>query len=106
MQPPLLVLLCDLKTGTNDTIEVTIVSVYWVLYEPYYYEALFKLTILFDLQSTATKNPEYISQAVTILGELLSRGSALGTTYSADEIEAAPLAAILEVKVIKSNPKN
>lgn len=26
MQPPLLVLLCDLKTGTNDTIEVTIVS--------------------------------------------------------------------------------
>lgn len=25
-QPPLLVLLCDLKTGTNDTIEVTIVS--------------------------------------------------------------------------------
>lgn len=52
-----------------------------------------------NFQSTATKNPEYIAQAVTILGELLSRGSALGTTYSADEIEAAPLAAILEVKV-------
>lgn len=44
-------------------------------------------------------NPEYISQAVTILGELLSRGSSLSTAYSADEIEAAPLAAILEVKV-------
>lgn len=26
MQPPLLVLLCDIKSGTNDTIEVTIVS--------------------------------------------------------------------------------
>lgn len=28
MQPPLLVLLCDIKSGTNDTIEVTIVSVF------------------------------------------------------------------------------
>lgn len=27
LQPPLLVLLCDIKSGTNDTIEVTIVSV-------------------------------------------------------------------------------
>lgn len=32
MQSPLLVLLCDLKTGTNDTIEVTIVC---ILYMPY-----------------------------------------------------------------------
>lgn len=40
-----------------------------------------------------------MSQSVTILGELLSRGSSLGTAYTADEIEAAPLAAILEVKV-------
>lgn len=60
----------------------------------------FNKIFVFIFQSTATKNPEYITQAVTILGELLSRGSALGTAYSADEIEAAPLAAILEVKVI------
>lgn len=52
------------------------------------------------VQSSTTKNPEYISQSVTILGELLSRGSSLGTVYSADAIEAARLAAILEVKVI------
>lgn len=50
-------------------------------------------------QSTEAKNAEYISQSVTILGELLSRGNSLGTAYLADEIEAAPLAAILEVKV-------
>lgn len=37
---------------------------------------------------------------MTILGELLSRGSSLGTAYTADEIEAAPLAAIVEVKVL------
>lgn len=39
-----------------------------------------------------------MSQAIIILGELLSRGSNLGMTYSSDEIEAV-LAAILEVKV-------
>lgn len=35
MQPPLLVLLCDLKTGTNDTIEVTIVSltIFYTLFQ-------------------------------------------------------------------------
>lgn len=26
MKQPLLILLCDIKTGTNDTIEVTVVS--------------------------------------------------------------------------------
>lgn len=30
---------------------------------------------------------------------MLSRGNALGAAYTPDEIEAAPLAAILEVKV-------
>lgn len=43
---------------------------------------------------------------MTILGELLSRGSSLGTAYMADEIEAAPLAAILEVKVNSSAQKS
>lgn len=54
-----------------------------------------------QFQSSDTKNTEFISHAIAILGELLSRGSTLGATYSADEIEAAPLAAILEVKVSK-----
>lgn len=50
-------------------------------------------------QSAETNSPEYISQAITILGELLARGSSLGTTYLTEEAEAAALAAILEVKV-------
>lgn len=52
-------------------------------------------------QSSTTKNADYISQAVNILGELLSRGSSIETAYTGDKIEAAPLAAILEVKVMQ-----
>ena len=41
-----------------------------------------------------------MSNAVKYLGELLSRqGSNLGDSYLIDQPEAAPLAAILEVKV-------
>lgn len=40
-----------------------------------------------------------VSETVALLGELLSRGSNLGPSYSLDQAEAAPLAAVLEVKV-------
>lgn len=41
-----------------------------------------------------------MSNAIKYLGELLSRqGSNLGDSYLIDQPEAAPLAAILEVKV-------
>lgn len=38
-QPPLLILLCDIKSGTNDTIEVTIVSI------KFYFHQIFYLTL-------------------------------------------------------------
>lgn len=40
-----------------------------------------------------------ISESVAIIGELLSRGSNVGSGYVLNQAEAAPLAAVLEVKV-------
>lgn len=94
--PPLLILLCDIKTGTNDTIEVTVVSIETST-------SLQRSCLIYAFfnhsQSSNTNNAQYISDAVTVLGELLSRGNSLGATYTLDQGEAAPLAAILEVKV-------
>lgn len=39
------------------------------------------------------------SETVVLLGELLSRGNNFGPSYALDQTEAAPLAAVLEVKV-------
>lgn len=52
-----------------------------------------------SLQSSEPNQPAYISQAISILGELLARGNSMGTAYLTEGAEAAALAAILEVKV-------
>lgn len=95
--PPLLILLCDIKTGTNDTIEVTVVSS--DSSDVRISDREFKSKRFCFRQSSNTDNAQYVSDAVTVLGELLSRGNSLGATYTLDQGEAAPLAAILEVKV-------
>lgn len=50
-------------------------------------------------QSSTPKDPEYVSQATTVLGEVLSRGTGLAIAYPVNDIEAAQLAGIVEVKV-------
>lgn len=40
-----------------------------------------------------------MAQATTLLGEVLSRGTGLALAYPANDIEAAQLAGIIEVKV-------
>jgi jagged-1 len=73
----LLVLLCDLKNGTNDTIEVTISA-----------------PTKEKVETTAIK------EAVRLLEDLLSRQSSiLGNAFLLEHPEAKPLVAILEVKV-------
>lgn len=100
-KPPMLILLCDNKSGSNDTIEVTVVSATALLENTA--EFLFYLYFNRISQSSQPNNPDLISDTVAILGEMLSRGSSLGPTYTLDQAEAAPLAAVLEVKVCISN---
>lgn len=90
---PLLVVLCDMKTGSNDSIEVTVVSGDGVGFV----EGL-EVIFWFFLQSSPTGGAKVIAETVRLLSDLLSReGFSFGNVI--DETEAAPLAAILEVKV-------
>jgi jagged-1 len=73
----LLVLLCDIKNGTNDTIEVTISS-----------------------PAKEKDGAEAIREAIRLLEDLLSRQSTImGNAFLLEHPEAKPLVAILEVKV-------
>ncbi|EDS32806.1 serrate protein [Culex quinquefasciatus] len=76
-----IVLLCDLKTGTNDTIEVT----------------------LSTPRDCSVSSANSLTEAVRLLAEILSRqqGVQSGDSFQADGLlaEAAPLKSILEVKV-------
>lgn len=74
---PLLVLLCDIKTGTNDTIELTVST-----------PARGALAIA------------AVSEAVRLLGEVVSRQHThFNEEYALDSVEAASLSSIIEVKV-------
>lgn len=58
------------------------------------------LTLIFCFQSSPTGSSSSIAEAVRLLSDLLSRqGINFGDGYVTDQAEAAPLAAILEVKV-------
>lgn len=92
----LLVLLCDIKTGGNDTIEVTVVS----FDDTFFFFENFN-NFFFLLKSSPTRGAVgvlAVTEAVKLLGELLSRSN-LDENYSIDNAEAAHLAAILEIKV-------
>uniref|UniRef100_A0A182JX39 EGF-like domain-containing protein n=1 Tax=Anopheles christyi TaxID=43041 RepID=A0A182JX39_9DIPT len=72
-----IVVLCDLKTGTNDTIEVT-------------------LSTPTDPVGSASS----LTEAVRLLAEILSRQQGVqNDSFQTDLVEAAPLTSILEVKV-------
>lgn len=96
----LLVLLCDIKTGGNDTIEVTVVSFVFLKIYIFFTEQIL-IKYFFSLKSSPTRGAVgvlAVSEAVKLLGELLSRSN-LDENYSIDNAEAAHLAAILEIKV-------
>ncbi|XP_062537642.1 protein serrate [Armigeres subalbatus] len=72
------VVMCDLKTGTNDTIEVT-------------------LSTPTDTSNSASSP---LTEAVRLLAEILSRQQGVqNDSFQLDVAEAAPLTSILEVKV-------
>ncbi|XP_055700061.1 protein serrate [Phlebotomus papatasi] len=71
-----IVILCDIKTGSNDTIEVTLSS-----------------------PAGGSTGSTAIRDAIKILGEVLSRQGSNLSGSRLDNHEAAPLVAIVEVKV-------
>ncbi|XP_053672065.1 protein serrate [Anopheles nili] len=72
-----IVVLCDLKAGTNDTIEVTL-----------------------STPTEPIRGATSLTEAVRLLAEILSRQQAVqNDSFQADLVEAAPLTSILEVKV-------
>uniref|UniRef100_A0A182N5S1 EGF-like domain-containing protein n=1 Tax=Anopheles dirus TaxID=7168 RepID=A0A182N5S1_9DIPT len=72
-----IVVLCDLKTGTNDTIEVTL-----------------------STPTDPVGGASSLSEAVRLLAEILSRQQGVqNDSFQTDLVEAAPLTSILEVKV-------
>uniref|UniRef100_A0A182SQX8 EGF-like domain-containing protein n=1 Tax=Anopheles maculatus TaxID=74869 RepID=A0A182SQX8_9DIPT len=72
-----IVVLCDLKTGTNDTIEVTL-----------------------STPTDPVAGASSLTEAVRLLAEILSRQQGVqNDSFQSDLVEAAPLTSILEVKV-------
>uniref|UniRef100_A0A182MTH8 EGF-like domain-containing protein n=1 Tax=Anopheles culicifacies TaxID=139723 RepID=A0A182MTH8_9DIPT len=72
-----IVVLCDLKTGTNDTIEVTL-----------------------STPTDPVGGASSLTEAVRLLAEILSRQQGVqNDSFQTDLVEAAPLTSILEVKV-------
>ncbi|XP_055623547.1 protein serrate [Toxorhynchites rutilus septentrionalis] len=72
-----IVLLCDIKTGTNDTIEVTL-----------------------STPTDSGASSSSLTEAVRLLAEILSRQQGVqNDSFQSDVAEAAPLTSILEVKV-------
>lgn len=100
-----IVVLCDLKAGTNDTIEVTLVS---VLNRFLAGQRVITIFLFFPLslshpQSTPTDpvgGASSLTEAVRLLAEILSRQQGVqNDSFQTDLVEAAPLTSILEVKV-------
>uniref|UniRef100_A0A182XJ21 EGF-like domain-containing protein n=1 Tax=Anopheles quadriannulatus TaxID=34691 RepID=A0A182XJ21_ANOQN len=72
-----IVVLCDLKAGTNDTIEVTL-----------------------STPTDPVGGASSLTEAVRLLAEILSRQQGVqNDSFQTDLVEAAPLTSILEVKV-------
>uniref|UniRef100_A0A182W1J3 EGF-like domain-containing protein n=1 Tax=Anopheles minimus TaxID=112268 RepID=A0A182W1J3_9DIPT len=72
-----IVVLCDLKIGTNDTIEVTL-----------------------STPTDPVGGASSLTEAVRLLAEILSRQQGVqNDSFQTDLVEAAPLTSILEVKV-------